>query len=328
MGLRGFILIWLVTGLGTVSAQAQTKAVTDPGDYYQIPLNLPDKAAIRQVIHKTTQIRLNDQTETATFSGEYISRFTADKDGYRVTKTTVSSNLTLEGDVTDEKSDDMQKLSAALTDVGVITYVADANLTPLRIDDWPRLRRAIKQSMRKAGLMKQKQEAAFDALYERISPEVASELFLPEDGLLAIPRNLGLSLENPYVLESKIEPPFGGEALRTRETLKLTRWDEAGQKAYITYQSGPAKADLEAYAAAIQPELDTAARLDAEQYGWAYRPVTEVQLDISTRCNYEMSLQTGLVLRAACLSIRDIRVGDQIQSQRESWSMSESFENQ
>ncbi|MFT4090060.1 MAG: hypothetical protein QM645_04960 [Asticcacaulis sp.] len=322
MGFYGLILILGVTGLSATTAHSQT--VTE-ADYYQIPLKLPEKAAVRQVILKTTQTRQNDQSETATFKGEYISRFTPDKEGYRVTKTTVSSNLILDGDVSDEKSADMQKLSAALADVGEITYIADPNLTPLRIADWPRLRRGIKQSMRKAGLMKQKQEAAFDALYERITPEAASELFLPEDGLLAIPRNLGLSLEKPYILESTIAAPFGGEPLRTRETLKLTRWDEAGQKAYLTYLSGPAKADLDAYAKAIQPELDTAARLDAEQYGLPYVAVNEVHLELSTRCNYEMSLKTGLVLRAACLSIRDVRIGEQIQSQRESWSMSESF---
>jgi|GEM_PF-2432198 len=312
-----------VLALGPVAAQAEAPA--PEAGYYQIPLDLPAGAAIRQVIHKTTQIRHNDQTETATFDGEYISRFAPVTDGYRVTKTTVASNLTFEGDISDEKKADMQKLSAALADVGEITYLADANLTPLRLDDWPRLRRALKQSMRKAGLMKQKQEAAFDALYERLSPEAASELFLPEDGLLAIPRHLGLRLEQPYMLESKIAPPFGGELIPTRETLKLTRWDEAGKKAYITYQSGPDPADLAAYATAIQPELDKAARLDAEQYGLPYSPVTDVQIEISTSCNYEMSLTTGLVLRAACLSIRDLRLGDRIQSQRESWSMQETL---
>lgn len=322
MDFRGFVLIVALAVPGLWQAQA---VAATPQGYYLIPLNLPQAAAVRQIVHKTTQTRHNDQSETATFEAEYISRYTPEAEGFRVTKTTVKSNLKLEGDVTDEKSADMQKLVAALADVGEITYAADVNLTPLKINDWPRLRRAIKQSMRKAGLMKQKQEAAFDSLYERLTPEAAAEIFLPEDGLLAIPRNLGLSLDKPYVLESKIPAPFGGTVLNTRESLRLTRWDEAAQKAYVSYQSGPSREDLDAYAEAITPELDTQAREEAERNGTPHSPITDVFVDISTRCNYEISLQSGLVRRAGCLSVRDIRIGGEVQSQRESWSMSESF---
>lgn len=309
-------------------AAAQTPAPATPleVDYRQIPLTLPDGARVRQVITKTTRTEQDGRIETGRFEGEYLNSFTPDKDGYRVTKTRVKSTFALSENIPSEGEThvaDLKKMMDALSDIPEITYVADINLTPLRIENWPKLRGQIKKAMRGAGLMKARQEEAFDSLYDRVTPEGAAELFLPEDAMLSIPHNLGLSLNNPYRLDSKMPGPFGGDPLDARESLTLTLWDEAAQTAQITYESGPTREAMDAYAIAIKPVLEQIAQDEAKLTGTAPKAVGDVHLDIATRCLYEVSLKTGLVSRAECNSRRDVRVGDERQSQQEDWAMRE-----
>lgn len=318
MGKRAATII-MALGIGVAAATAHAQPV-QAVEYVQIPLTLPDGAQVRQTIRKTTRHTQNGQLRATTYSGEFLSSYTPDKDGYRVVKRTVASNFKLEGAQPSDDAAGLGKLMGVMAEAGDITYMADTNLTPLSIHDWPKFRARLKAAMRKAGLMKARQGDAFDALYEQVTPETAAEMFLPEDAMLAIPHNLGLSLNNPYRLDSQIPGPFG-DTLSASETLTLTTWDEKGRTAQITYDSGPSREALDAYVAAMRPRLEDEAKRNKN-----VAPVGEIALNISTRCLYTVSLDTGLVRQADCRSVRDIRVGDDVRSQHEEWVMSETLE--
>ncbi|MDC7682580.1 hypothetical protein PQU92_04795 [Asticcacaulis sp. BYS171W] len=328
MNKRLTILMVLMACASAPFAQAQTQTSAPPvngAGYLQIPLTLPRGAKVRQSIRKTTYSTHNGQVKTALYAGEFLNSLTPDKDGYRVVKTIVTSDFQVTGAALSDDDAGLEKLMGVMADVGGLTYLADANLTPLSLHEWPKFRARLKAAMRKAGLMKARQADAFDALYAQVTPEMAAEMFLPEDAMLAIPHNLGLSLNSPYRLDSKIPGPLGA-TLSASETLTLTGWDAKGRTAQITYESGPTRAALDTYAISVRPQLEQAARSEARRTRTATRPVGKIDLNISTRCLYTVSLDTGLVRQAECQSVRDITVGDDARSQREAWVMSETLE--
>ncbi|ESQ79739.1 hypothetical protein [Asticcacaulis sp. YBE204] len=318
----------VIAGTGLSGAvYAETTTATPPAPearYLQIHLNLPAGAKIRQSIRKTTRSDHNGQVKTAVYTGEFLNSLTPVKDGYRVVKAILKSDFQVTGATLSDDDTGLEKLMGVMADVGGVTYQTDVNLTPLSLYEWPKFRARLKVAMRKAGLMKARQADAFDALYGQVTPEMAAEMFLPEDAMLAIPHNLGLSLNNPYRLDSKIPGPLG-DTLSASETLTLTKWDEAARTAQITYESGPTRKALDLYAVSVRPRLEQVARDEARRKRTAIQPVGEVRFTLSTRCLYTVSLDTGLVRQAECQSVRDIAIGTDVRSQREDWVMSESL---
>lgn len=291
-------------------------------EYYQLRLTLPPGAAVRQTLKRTTESETNGKVIRTRLEAEYLSQLSRHPDGYRIVKTLVNTAFKVEGAEADAERLELEKVMQAAAAIRDITYIADESLTPLRLENWPQLRNRLKAAMRRSGAIDAREGDAFDGLYGPMTAETAAEQFLPEDALLAIPHNLGLSLNNPYRLDSLINGPFGG-TISARESLTLTAWDEAAGEAEVLYESGPTREALDAYALRVRPALEQAAARTARIRKTAPVPVGDIQLDIGTTCRYRISLKTGLVSRAECQSVRDIRQGDDRRRHRENWVLGE-----
>jgi len=180
-------------------ALAQNLPATSPVavEYVQLPLTLPAGAQVRQTLTRTTQETNNGATVTATVTAEFLNRLTPHAEGFSVVKTRVKGDFRMEGEPADGNRAGVERLMQAASALNEVSYIADVNLSPLRIEQWPRLRNRLKNAMRKTGAIRARESEAFDALYGPMSPEETAELFLPEDAFLSIPHNLGLSLNNP-----------------------------------------------------------------------------------------------------------------------------------
>ncbi|MFT3996828.1 MAG: hypothetical protein QM667_05420 [Asticcacaulis sp.] len=276
-------------------------------EYVQLPLNLPAGATIRQTLTRTTQQTVNGKMVSASFEATFLNRLKPHADGFSVTKTRVKGAFRMDGDPGAAEREGIERLMQAAGALNEVRYVADINLSPLRIEQWPQFRNRLKSAMRKSGALQAREADAFDALYMPMSAEIAAEQFLAEDALLSIPHNLGLSLNNPYRLDSMVDGPLGG-TLSAHETLTLTRWDPAAGIAEVTYESGPSDATLAAYAQARTKDKGA------------------VSLKLGTTCRYRVDLKTGLVPRADCKSVRNVSIGDDHRLRSETWVLQETLE--
>lgn len=309
--------------IGAPAAMAETPpAAPVQIEYFQLRLTVPQGGRVRQTLTRTTHSDDNGKVVSSTLTAEFLSQLAPHEDGYRVVKTRVKGDFKIDSGSNGQDRADLEKLMQAAGALTEVSYIADINLTPLRIEQWPVMRNRLKAAMRRSGAIKAREADAFDAMYGPMTPEAAAELFLPEDALLAIPHNLGLSLNNPYRLDSVINGPFGG-TISASETLTLTRWDETAGEAEVLYESGPTREALEAYALAIRPTLEKVARDAAKAEKTAPVPVGALVLQIGTTCRYRISLKTGLVVRAECQSLRDVRNGDDRRLHRETWVLGE-----
>lgn len=320
--IRAVVIAACIAGGMAATAWAETPAAPVQVEYYQLRLTLPAGGAVKQTLTRTTQTETDGKVVTTRLNAEYLSQISRHPDGFRVVKSRLKNDFRVEGAETDTDRLELEKVMQAAASISDITYIADVSLTPLRLENWPQLRNRLKAAMRRTGAINAREGDAFDALYGPMTAETAAEQFLPEDALLAIPHNLGLSLNNPYRLDSRINGPFGG-TISARETLTLTAWDEAAGQAEVLYESGPTREALDAYARQIRPTLEQTAARTARVRKKAPVPVGDIRLDIGTTCRYRISLHTGLVSRAECQSVRDIGQGDERRLHRENWVLSE-----
>jgi len=275
-------------------------------EYVQLPLNLPAGARVRQTLTRTTSNSDNGATVSATFTGEFLNQLTPHAEGFSVVKTRLKGDFHMEGEPADGNRAGVERLMQAANQLSEIRYVADINLSPLRIEQWPRFRGRLKSAMRKTGAIRARESEAFDALYGPMSAEEAADLFLPEDAFLAIPHNLGLSLNNPYRLDSVIPGPLGG-TVSSHESLTLTAWDATAKTAEVTYESGPTREALDAYL-----------RQHAATEGSA-------EVDMGTTCLFRIDLNTGLVARAECRARHTLRTAQTQRARTETWVLEETL---
>ncbi|UDF03080.1 hypothetical protein [Asticcacaulis sp. AND118] len=320
---RAAVIAACLTGVISAPAVAETAPPAPVQiEYFQLRLTVPQGGRVRQTLTRTTHSDDNGKVVSSTVTAEFLSQLVPHEDGYRVVKTRVKGDFRIDSGSDGQDRADLEKLMQAAGALTEVSYIADINLTPLRIEQWPVMRNRLKAAMRRSGAIKAREADAFDAMYGPMSPEAAADLFLPEDALLAIPHNLGLSLNNPYRLDSVIAGPFGG-TISASETLTLTRWDQTAGEAEVLYEAGPTREALDAYALAIRPTLERAALDTAKAEKSAPAPVGALALQIGTTCRYRVSLKTGLVVRAECQSLRDVRNGDDRRLHRETWVLGE-----
>lgn len=145
---------------------------------------------------------------------------------------------------------------------------------------------------------------AMNAVYGQLTPETATGMFLETDRMMALPHNLGLSLNKPIEAASQIQMPLGGQPVDAQETIALTSWNEADNTAHVSYNYAPTPESVKAYLTDFLPKfmkqagVPAAAITDLESAMSSSSP--DDFMKVTTHCDYDMAIDTGVVTKGVC----------------------------
>lgn len=338
---RRLLLAAVASGLALASGVSGA----EPG-YHELLLNLEDHGTVTQHISITKEKTEGGiTTALGTAETEFTLTFEATDDGYKVTKSLDHFDLTglPDGPATPGEKAVMQTALQKVSQIAwPISYTADDSLTPVRIDNFDQILTRVRKGMGELLLSSvpkdaqtdpaqlQQAQHALDSMYGNLNADNATAVFLPDDSLLGMMHNLGLTLNQPVTQDIEIPSPLGGPNITGKLVVTLTSWDEANNSARVTYDQQPDPASLKVY-------LDTTLPMLMEQAGTPASEVTKYReslsdsktavppLTITTHCEFEYALDTGLVRKGDCLKTAGINMEGRSQSTREHKTMSESL---
>ncbi|MDC7682579.1 hypothetical protein PQU92_04790 [Asticcacaulis sp. BYS171W] len=309
-------------------------------NYRELPLNIADKGTIYQTI-KTSKTEVRDgKTKVTSSHSRYRNDFTATDAGYKVKKTLVAFTVTgADGQTIDQNAKTpeaifLKTLTGAFAE---LTYIGDEGLAPQRLEDWPNLwkstRALIGATLRADGKTPTPETEAqvmgmMDKMFGNLTPEQAAQTFLQPDTMIAMPHNLALEINKPLSADSEIIVPLGNYPLTVSETFVITHWNAAGNTAQVTYDYRPQPESLKAFMYEFLPKFlkDAGAPAAAiAEMEAAMKANPGNVFDISTHCDYDMAIDTGLVRQGKCTRITTVSLMGQSSSKTEIYDFTESF---
>lgn len=344
--MRVFISIFVVGLLLTTPAWAQHKAPASVGpdpsspDYHELLLSIGEKGTVYHQI-KTTKTETRDgPAKVTSMDADYRNDFALGDGGYVVKKTLTRTSITLpDGQVIDSKSTAAEAVMtrSLIGSFSELTFIADDSLTPVRLENWPALRDRSKATI--LSLIKASDEKIsadfeqsfvkiYDNVIGRMSSEQAADLYLKADSFMAIAHNIGLERSKPVMTESTIIVPLGNYPLGMRSTLTLTEWKPEANSARLSYNVGPTPEALKAFFTEFIPrflkeagapenvlkEIETSLRNDPKS-----------SFDMSTHCDYDVAIDTGLVRKGSCRQTSIFHMLGEKFGKVETYEFSESF---
>lgn len=310
-------------------------------DYHELSLAIAQKGTIYRSIKVSKSETRDGNAEHSTLDTRYRNDFTAIEGGYAVNKTLISLSITLpDGQTITDKSASpeaamMRSMIGGFTEMA---YQSDESLSPVRIENWPALRdkarNAILQAFKTSGEeVPPDAEAAvsqlFDSVLGKLNPEQAAQLYLASDRLASIPHNTGLELNKPVVNEGIVNIPLGNYPMAMRNRLTLTEWNLTGNSAHLTYSFSPAPEAFKTFIVDFMPRF-------LKQIGMPDSDVKAMQaeltkdpkstFDLSTQCEYDVAIDTGLVRKGVCTDKSFISLMGQTMAKNATYTFSESFE--
>ncbi|MFT3996827.1 MAG: hypothetical protein QM667_05415 [Asticcacaulis sp.] len=335
-------LILTIAASVLIATSAQAIDLPDPKspNYRELPLKIADKGTIYQTIKVTkTEVKGGKTTLTGSNSA-YRNDFTATDEGYRVKKTLLSFTVTGEdGKPIDQNAQTPQAvLLKTLTGTfGEVTFIGDDGLLPLTLEDWPTLwastRSTVGLALRADGKTPSPETEAqvmgmMDKMFGNLTPEQAAQTFLQADTMLATPHNLALEVGKPLSADGEYVIPLGNFPLHISETFTITDWDKAGNTAKVTYDYRPKPESLKTFMYEFLPAFLKQAGAPATAIAHMETAVkadpTNV-FDLSTRCDYAMAIDTGLVRQGTCTRATKISIMGQTSAKTEVYDMAERF---
>ena len=240
--------------VGNAGAQSLPKA-----------LALPKGAVLAVSVEETNTDAFLGQTQQVTGMVAYDEAVESAGERLRVVRTLRSQSGEFAGDPTDW-----------VARAAKLSFVADARMSPLMIEDYPALVTAIFETGPLAGASELDRSEAGLApsrrrLFDQWSPEMAAKGLMSAQLLLAEPQGQALAMGRPQT-----QPGANGAP----RTLVFTGLDAQG-RAKVT--------------------------LDAHQEG---RIGPGGTLVVNVHCDYLVDMTSGLALQATCLSDRDLTAPD------------------
>lgn len=279
---------------------------TDNPNYHELRLKLGTSGKLKQVI-TLTRTRAGAPGDNS-ITSEYIISYIKTDTGFRVTKTLQSANA----GALNATHDQGAVLDSLAGRFSTISYVADDDLTPVRLEDWEGFKASLSttfKSILKAdkGLKPEvaaTMEAGLQPLLSNLTAETAPQLFLQTDTVMSTPRNIGLTLNIPVSAATEVQSPLGGRPIAAHESLTLTRWDEGQKQAHITYSHMLDPTSLKAFLMEAMPAiLKNAGLTDSDITEFSAELTNEKAkniLTMSTVCDYDIAIATGLIDKGAC----------------------------
>lgn len=304
-------------------------AADDP-NYHELPLQLGSSGKLKQII-TLTKTKAGETTVTGGTTSEYVVAYTATDEGYLVKKTLRS----IDTKALETTPDQAALLEGLAGRFSTISYTANDSLAPLRLEEFDAFKANLNATFKdilKLGKPLKPEETArietvLQSMFGNLTPESASELFLPTDTMMSIPRNVGLTLNSPLIGETEIQSPLGGPPIAARENLTLTKWDETKKQAHVTYTFTPEPASLKAYIKDFLPGfMKTAGAPDsaiAEFNAEIAKGATSDVLTMTTICDYDMAIETGLIDKGVCTRTTSFTLGGKTQGKIERHDFSE-----
>lgn len=321
--------------------EALKAAVTqnaDP-DYHALPLALEESGKMIQHFTQTKSTTRKGVTQSGTGTSDYTLTYAETDEGYRVTKTLTKFEIS---DVSDPaikagmKDPAAAKMMENLTSAfSPLSYSADESLSPVLIEDWEGTKaRVLKAVDEMAASGASPEEAAqlkqgMAVVYGQLTPETATGMFLETDRMMALPHNLGLSLNKPITASGQIQMPLGGQPVDAQETITLTSWNEGGNTAHVSYDYAPTPESVKAYLTDFLPKF-------MKQAGAPAAAITELEtamksaspddfMQVTTHCDYDMAIDTGIVTRGVCEKVVAMNLMGEKGGSTERLEFSESF---
>ncbi|CAL4866652.1 hypothetical protein MMA231_00895 [Asticcacaulis sp. MM231] len=311
----------------------------DP-DYHNLPLALDKSGKMLQHFTQTKTTTRGGITQSGTGTSDYSLAYSETDDGYRVTKTLLKFSIS---DVTDpaikEGMNDpaaakmMENLTSALSP---LSYSADESLSPVLIEDWEgtkaRVLKAMDELMTSGGASPQEAaqlKQAMAVVYDQLTPETATGMFLEADRMMGLPHNIGLSLKKPITASGQIQMPLGGQPVDAQESIALISWNDAGNTAHVSYDYAPTPESLKAYLTTFLPTF-------MKQAGAPAAAITELKtamssaspddfMKVTTHCDYDMAIDTGVVTKGVCEKVVAMNFMGEKGGSTERLEFSESF---
>jgi hypothetical protein len=311
-----------------------TSPLSEAAEVRLLELDLGEKGRMKQTVVATRESVRNGESDIVKMETTYDLEYALDDDDetYTVRKNLAGFKILEPKEGLGEVH--MEVLTTLAGSVSNISFSADDSLSPLEIKDWDGLKRSMFEAIRKQfasvdaaeveGVLK-----GMDMLYAQLTPESAAQLFLPLDQLMSIPHNVGLILKQPVVADSQVEASFGDFMLDAKEKLELTAWDERRNRAHVVYDFAPTPQSMRTYITDFLPKLMRTMGLPEEEVAGLGKQFKEGAADaimsISTRCDYDIAIDTGLVASGICTSTRSVNLQGESNKKIDRYEFSEAF---
>lgn len=332
-----YISTLLVAGFLAATGPAMAQDLPDPDSpaYRELPLMIEETGTIYQKVVARTVETKRGKTMDGSGETQYSQHYTYNDEGYTVFKKLISFKVLSNSQPEAAGAEAQAALLKMATTIGDVTYIADQSLSPLRIEDWPSVLANIKSAMGSMFTDDGEPELAdnankmIDSLFGNLTPEEAVGVFLPVDNMITMPHNIGLELNKPLIVESQVIIPFGNYPLDATEKMELSLYDEASNTARVTYLYAPKPESFSAFLIEFMPKVMTqmGAPEDAIKATTAEFTTADPSkfVDLTTRCDYEIAIDTGLVRKGICTKTTRITMSIESLTKIESWEFSESF---
>lgn len=326
------------------TAPASAGPNPDSPDYHELTLAIEEKGTLYHSVKLTKTETRNGSVKVSGSDTRYRNDFVLGDDGYAVKKTVISTVITLpDGQKIDDKSTSPEAvlMRNIIGSVSEMNFVADESLSPVRIENWPALRDRSKAAVLEAVKVAAKSAnekvpdevvqtltQVFDSVLGKLSSEQAAELYLKVDTLMALPHNVGLERNKPLAGEGTVNVPIGNYPMTMREAITLTEWNPERNSARLTYSYSPSPESLKAFFTDFMPRM-------LKQMGAPEKAIQEMQdalskdttgvFDMSTLCNYDMAIDTGLVRKGTCTQTTTVSMAGENMKKVEAYEFSESL---
>ncbi|ESQ79740.1 hypothetical protein [Asticcacaulis sp. YBE204] len=308
-------------------------------NYRELALRIGNKGTIYQTVRLTRTENKNGKVTTTSSTSAYRNDFTAIEGGYKVKKTLTAFTVTGPDGKTIDKdahTQDAVLLRTMTGTLGDLTFIGDESLAPQRLENWPALwantRALIAAGLREGGRPSLEEEVKvmnmMDGMFGKLTPEQAAGSFLQADTIIAVPHNLALEIEKPLTADSEIIVPIGNFPLQVSETVIITHWNAAGNTAQVIYDYRPKSDSLKAFFYDFLPKFMKDAGAPAEALAEmmsAMKANPGNVFDMSTHCDYDMAIDTGLVRQGKCTRITTVSLMGQTSGKTEIYDVTESF---
>ncbi|EGF92733.1 hypothetical protein ABI_11700 [Asticcacaulis biprosthecium C19] len=325
----------LLAGPALAQDEAEIARMVAHPDFHVLPLDIGEDGKIRQTAKVTKSQTRAGKSQTVVLTSQATLDYRMEGEEFYVTRTLDTFDATSPDASASNLAESRDAVTNALGGIKSVRYVTDDSLRPTRIEDWPTFKTNIYalfdqlMGANPSPEIKAKSHQIADSLFGQLTAESAAGLFLSNETMLSIPRNIGLVLNEPLSADGQIAVPIGNTVLDARETLTLSQWNEAAGTAHVTYDYAPTPESLKAFVSDFLPRflksLDMPATARAEMDKQLAAGLSTSVMDMTTHCDFDVAIATGLVSAGTCVKTVAFQFGGESQKKVETFVFTETL---
>ncbi len=280
---------------------------------YDAPINLPRGAKIDFTVQRSRSVGGMPAPLTMTF--RYRQELTPTKDGYRVRQRMTGMDIPPE--ITGDERAQVEQTAAVAAD---LSYLADADLTPLRIEGWQGM---IDRMSALIGGKDGRLRAAARQSLGSMTPEAAADTLMQEQTMAAAAQYTQLDLGKPLSDALQLPNPLGGSPIEATYSIQLESLDRAAGRAVIVTRQA---LDLEAASRGLKQATEILVRRAAQEGRTLLGPPSDFRIERTRDCRSIMDTVTGLALNTDCTqTIKTLDAQMQPDTQVDRWVITQAL---